>query len=89
MSTTQQFQDFVPVGRLVSLRDQSHHCRFIRKLNDGVTRVGGSAVHGVEGVEQRAQQTTLWGACAYCVCGGQVVSQFVWGQLLRKSLIQE
>lgn len=44
-------------------RDEPHHHGVIRKLDDGVTVVGWGAVVRVEGVEQRAQQTALWGAC--------------------------
>lgn len=58
----QQFLDLIPVSHLISSRDEPHHSCIIRKIDDGIVRVVGGAVMGVQSVEERAQYTPLGGA---------------------------
>ena len=41
-----QFQDLVPVGRLISPRDQPHHCRVVCKLNNDVILIQEQVIGG-------------------------------------------
>ena len=60
------------------------------KFNEGVAGLGGSAVSGVEGVEQQAPLTPLWGACAQCPGGGEVRAEFdCLRTVLGRSLIHD
>ena len=40
----------------------SHHCGVIRELQDDVVLVGCDTVEGEEGVEDRPDDASLWGA---------------------------
>ena len=51
-----------PVSCFVPASDASYHCGVICKLQDGVVLVGGDTVVGEQGVEDGAEDASLWSA---------------------------
>ncbi|KAI4901983.1 hypothetical protein NFI96_029748, partial [Prochilodus magdalenae] len=57
-----QEADFLSVGLLVVVGDQAHNCSVICKFDDDIGAVSGCTVMGIQGKQERAEHTTLWGS---------------------------
>ena len=69
-----QVSDLLPLGCLVVVGDQAHHCCVISKLNDGVGVVPGHAVGREQGVQKGTEHAPLRGPCVEDQHGGCVVT---------------
>ncbi len=69
-----QAAHLAPVICLISVADETHHSRVIRKFNEAVGVVWRCAVVGQQGEEEGAQHTSLGGPCVQCDGAGCVTA---------------
>ncbi len=67
-----QAAHLAPVVCLISVANETHHSRVIRKLNEKVRVVWRCAVVGQQSEEEMAQHTSLGGTCVQCDGAGCV-----------------
>ncbi len=71
---TGQAAHLAPVVCLISVADETHHSRVIRKFNEEVGVVWRCAVMGQQSEEEGAQHTSLGGPCVQCDGAGCVTA---------------
>ncbi len=69
-----QVAHLAPVVCLISVADETHHSRVIRKFNEEVGVVWRCAVVGQQSEEEGAQHTSLGGPCVQCDGAGCVTA---------------
>ncbi len=69
-----QAAHLAPVVCLISVADETHHSRVIRKFNEAVGVVCRCAVVGQQSEEEGAQHTSLGGPCVQCDGAGCVTA---------------
>ncbi len=69
-----QAAHLAPVVCLISVADETHHSRVIRKFNEEVGVVWRCAVVGQQSEEEGAQHTSLGGPCVQCDGAGCVTA---------------
>ncbi len=69
-----QAAHLAPVVCLISVADETHHSRVIRKFNEEVGLVWRCAVMGQQSEEEGAQHTSLGGTCVQCDGAGCVTA---------------
>ncbi len=81
-----QAAHLAPVVCLISVANETHHSRVIRKLNEKVRVVWRCAVVGQQSEEEGAQHTSLGGPCVQCDGAGCFnADRTAWGLPVRKS----
>ncbi len=82
-----QAAHLAPVVCLISVADETHHSRVIRKFNEEVGVVWRCAVMGQQSEEEGAQHTSLGGGAVFSVMVLDVLlpTRTAWGLLVRKS----
>ncbi len=85
-----QAAHLAPVVCLISVADETHHSRVIRKFNEEVGVVWRCAVMGQQSEEEGAQHTSLGGPCVQCDGAVMVLdvllpTRTAWGLPVRKS----
>ncbi len=81
-----QAAHLAPVVCLISVADETHHSRVIRKFNEEVGVVWRCAVMGQQSEEEGAQHTSLGSPCVQCDGAGCVTAtRTAWGLPVRKS----
>ncbi len=78
-----------PVICLISVADETHHSRVIRKFNEAVGVVWRCAVVGQQSEEEGAQHASLGGPCVQCDGAGCVTCRPVLPEVLPVRKVQQ